>query len=121
MPIRGIDKIERAHLETLLRALDATSRALRRDSCGAWTIKGKRGYIYADGSGFLIVVSPGDSIRRWANTKGKLAFCRVAQDGDHEGCLHLDHLPMPAEADLIRHALRIKRKRHYTTRVTLVG
>lgn len=111
---------ERSHLKTLLIILDATARVLWRDSCGEWAIKGKRGHIYADGSGFLIVVT-GDSIRCWAHTKGKLAFCRVTQDGDDEGCLHLDHLPTPAEADLIRDTLRIKRKRHYATRVTLAG
>jgi hypothetical protein len=105
---------ERAHIERLLTALDATARALKRDGCRDWAIKGKRGRIYADGSGFLIVVSTGNSIRLWANTKRKLGFCRVTQDGDDEGCLHLDHLPTPAEADLIRHALRIKRKRHHT-------
>jgi hypothetical protein len=107
-------KYERAHLETLLTALNATPRALRRDSCGDWAIKGKRGHIYPDGSGFLIVVNTADSIRLWANTKGKLAFCRVTHDGDDEGCLHLDHLPTPAEAGLIRGALRIKRKRQHT-------
>ena len=105
---------ERTHLETLLTALDATPCALQRDGCGDWAIEGKRGYIYANGSGFLIVITTGDSIRRWANAKGKLAFCRVTQDGDDEGCLHLDHLPTPPEAELIRDALRIKRKRHYT-------
>jgi len=107
-------KYERAHLETLLTALGATGRALRRDSCGDWAIEGKRGHIYADGSGFLIVVCTGGFIRLWANTKRKLDFCRVTQDGDDEGCLHLDHLPTPKEADLIRRALRIKRKRRYT-------
>jgi hypothetical protein len=112
---------ERAHLEILLTALDATPRALRRDGCGDWAIEGKCGYIYADGSGFLIVIITGDSIRRWANAKGKLTFCRVTQDGDDEGCLHLDHLPMPPEAELIREALRIKCKHHYATRVTSAG
>jgi hypothetical protein len=58
---------ERARLERLLIALDATARALWRDGCGDWAIKGKRGRIYADGSGFLIVVSTGDSIRLWAD------------------------------------------------------
>jgi hypothetical protein len=105
---------ERAHLETLLTKLDATPRALRRDSCGDCAIKGKRGHIYADGSGFLIVITTGNSIRRWPNTKRKLALCRVTQDGDNEGCLHLDQLPTAAEADLIRDALKIKRKRAYT-------
>lgn len=105
---------ERAHLERLLTALDVTHRAIWRDGCGDWAIKGKRGRIYADGGGFLVVVSAGAFLRGWANIKGKLPFCRVTQDGDAEGCLHLDHLPVPAEADLIRHALRIKRKRHHT-------
>jgi hypothetical protein len=106
-------KYERAHLETLLTALSATRRAFWRDTCGDWAIWGKRGHIYADGSGFLLFVSPGFK-RGWSNTKRKLDFCRVTQDGDDEGCLHLDHLPTPKEAELIRHALRIKRKRHYT-------
>jgi hypothetical protein len=107
-------KYERAHLETLLTALGATGRALRRDSCGDWAIEGKRGHIYADGSGFLIVVCTGGFIRLWANTKRKLDFCRVTQDGDDEGCLHLDHLPTPKEVDLICDAVGIKRKRRYT-------
>ena len=106
-------KYERAHLETLLTALSATRRAFWRDTCGDWAIWGKRGHIYADGSGFLLFVSPGFK-RGWSNTKRKLDFCRVTQDGDDEGCLHLDHLPTPKEAELIRHALRIKRKRQLT-------
>jgi hypothetical protein len=105
---------ERAHLESLLTVLDATHGALRRDSCGDWAIMGKRGLIYADGSGFLILVCTGDSIRRWTNIKARLAFCRVTQDGDDEGCLRLDRLLTTAGADLIRDALRIKRKRHHT-------
>jgi hypothetical protein len=107
-------RLERAHLKTLLTALGATRRALWRDTCGDRAIKGKRGLIYADGSGLLIVVCTGGSIRRWANIKRKLGFCRVTQDGDQEGCLHLDHLPTPKEADLILRALGIKHKRRYT-------
>jgi len=107
-------KYERARLEALLATLDATRRAFWRDTCGDWAIWGKRGHIYADGSGFLIVVCTEGSIRRWTNTKRKLDFCRVTQDGDDEGCLHLDHLPTPKEADLICDALGIKRKRRYT-------
>jgi hypothetical protein len=34
------------------------------------------------------------------------------QDGDDEGCLHLDRLPTEAEAKLIREALGIRRRRH---------
>ena len=116
VPINRVasDGHERVHLETLLTALDARPRALRRDGCGDWAIKGRRGCICADGDGFLIVVCAGDSARRWANTKTKLSFCRMTQDGDDEGCLHLDRLPTPKEADMIRDPLKIKRKRHYT-------
>jgi hypothetical protein len=103
---------DREHLETLLEALDASPLALRRDACGDYAISGKSGHIYADGSGFLLCVSTGESARRWNNVKGRLAFCRLTQDGDDEGCLHLDRLPNPAEADLIREALGIRKRRH---------
>jgi hypothetical protein len=43
---------ERAHLEALLNAIDATPRALRRDACGDWHIGGKHGHILADGKGY---------------------------------------------------------------------
>ena len=103
---------DREHLETLLEALDASSLALRRDACGDYAINGKSGHIYADGSGFLLCVSTGESARRWTNVKGRLAFCRLTQDGDDEGCLHLDRLPTAVEADLIREALGIRKRRH---------
>jgi hypothetical protein len=38
-------------------------------------------------------------------------FCRITQDGDDEGTLHLDRLPVRHEADLIREAIGIRRKR----------
>ena len=103
---------DRAHLETFLTALDATSRALRRDECGDCVITGKLGHIFADGSGFLIYISTAESPRRWGNVKGRLDFCRLAQDGDDDGCLHLGRLPTPAEAALIRVALGIRKRRH---------
>lgn len=43
---------ERSKLETLLNALDASPRALRKDACGDWTIRGKAGQIFADGDGW---------------------------------------------------------------------
>jgi hypothetical protein len=105
---------ERSKLETLLNALDASPRALRKDGCGDWTIRGKTGQIFADGDGWLIVVETDESSRRWTFIKRRLSFCRITQDGDDEGCLHLDRLPTRAEADLIREAINVKRKRHYT-------
>jgi hypothetical protein len=37
--------------------------------------------------------------RRWTSIKLSLAFCKVMQDGDDEGCLHLDRPPTDAEAE----------------------
>ena len=36
----------------------------------------------------------------------------MTQAGDDEGCLHLDRLPTPTEADVIREALGIRRRKH---------
>jgi hypothetical protein len=44
--------------------------------------------------------------------KRRLAFCRVTQDGDWEGCLQLDRLPTAEEARVIMDVLRIRRRRH---------
>jgi hypothetical protein len=105
-------------LETLLAALDASPIALRheryRDSNerGDWVIIGKSGHIYADGSGYLLYVATDESPRRWTGIKRRLAFCRLTQDGDDEGCLRLDRQPTPAEAGLIRQAIGIKRRVH---------
>jgi hypothetical protein len=102
----------------LLDALDASQLALRRAVCRGWAddlaIHGRLGHIYADGTGYLLCVAPGGSTtRRWTNVKRRLGFCRLMQDGDDEGCLRLDRLPTPVEAEAIRDVLGIQRKRHY--------
>ena len=110
----------REHLETMLEALDASPGALRRPACRGWTgdyqITGRLGHILADGDGCLLHIHTGDTDkptpRRWNNVKGRLAFCRLMQDGDDEGILRLDRLPTAAEADLIREALGIRKRRH---------
>ena len=99
-------------MDELLKALDASPLALRRDACGDYRINGKSGHIYADGTGYLLCVMTDEFKGRWTNVKKRLAFCQLTQDGDDEGCLHLDRLPTLAEADLIREALGIRRKRH---------
>lgn len=87
---------DRTRLAALVRALDFI---------------GKSGHVYRDGDGFLLYVEAG-SPRRWSNIKSRLAFCRINQDGDDEGCLHLDRLPTPDEAELIRDALGIRKRRN---------
>ena len=54
----------------------------------------------ADGTDFLLCVNAKDerdqSPRRWTNIKRRLAFCRITQDGDDEGCCALiGYLPRP--------------------------
>ena len=113
---------KREGLQILLAALDASAVALRRDlhrdGKGDYSIQGKCGHIYLDGEGFLLCVTAKDerdqSPRRWTSTKRRLAFCRITQDGDEEGCLHLDRPPTPAQAGLIRQALGIRKRRTLT-------
>jgi len=75
-------------------------------------LPGRAGHIFADGKADLIVVMTGESVRRWKNVKKRLAFRRISQDGDDEGCLHLDRLPTAHEADLIRGANVICDRKH---------
>ena len=108
---------ERDHLETMVTALDASPTCFKRPICqgwlGDWQITGKLGHVLADGDGFLLYVSTEKSPRRWTNVKAGLTkFCTLTQDGHDEGCLHLDRLPRPHEAALIREALGIRKRRH---------
>ena len=112
MPHLSAMSEDREHLEILLQVLDASPLALRRDACGDYAINGKSGHIYADGSGFLLCVSTNELARLWGFVKKRLAFCRLTQDGDDEGCLHLDRLPTAAEAEAIRDDLGIRKRRH---------
>jgi hypothetical protein len=110
---------DRERLETLRVALGASSLALRyrQTRCaerGDLGLLGKYGHIYIDGAGFLLCAWGIDerifTARRWSAIKKRLAFCRLTQDGDCEGCLHLDHLPTKREAAAIRAALGIKKR-----------
>jgi hypothetical protein len=102
---------DQTRLEALVAAIDASPRALRRDQCGDYMIAGKLGHIFADGQGFLLYVSTRESPRRWTMVKRRLPFCHLNQDGDAEGCLRLDRLPRPEEAESIREALAIRKRR----------
>jgi hypothetical protein len=60
---------DRASLQSLLAALDATELALRRDECKAWRINGSRGHIYTWGRAAAIAsmrpaVRPGTGRRQ---------------------------------------------------------
>ena len=108
---------DQTRLEALVTAIDTSPRALRRDQCGDYMVAGKLGHILADGQGFLLYVSTHESPRRWTLVKRRLAFCHLNQDGDDEGCLRLDRLPRPEEAELIREALAIRKRRRVSPEV----
>jgi hypothetical protein len=66
---------DRAWQETMLKALGAWARALRRDECGGWRITGKHGSIHTWGDGKTwVLYSRGRSARRWSATKVRLSF-----------------------------------------------
>jgi hypothetical protein len=97
---------------SLLAALDVSKRLLRRDECGAWRIRGRKGHIYTWGpSGGWLVYCDAGTARKWAAIKRRLSFCKVTQDGDTEGCLRLLRSPTPEQAAAIREALGLRRKR----------
>ena len=106
---------DREQQRSLLTALNAWDRALRRDECGAWCITGKRGRIYtwADNKTWVLWVAC-RSEKHWAHTKRRLAFCSVTQDGDSEGCLRLHALPTAEQAEVIRDVLGIQKRREDT-------
>jgi hypothetical protein len=57
------------------------------------------------------------SPRHWTATKARLAFCKVTQDGEEEGCLRLFHLPTLDQAEAIRDALGIQKRREVSVEV----
>jgi len=106
----GIDAAADRQLhQAFLVVVGASPRALRRDECGAWRIRGERPYLHlGDGNTFVVYVSCG-SARAWSAIKKKLAFCSVTQDGNDEGCLRLLELPTTEQAVTIRKALGIRK------------
>jgi hypothetical protein len=108
------DDADRAQQKALLVALIAWPRALRRDECGAWYIRGKRGSIYTWGDGvtWVLYVSC-RSERHWAATKQRLGFCELILDGSGEGCLRLHRLPTSEQAAVIRDVLGIRKRMEF--------
>jgi hypothetical protein len=102
---------DRDQQKTLLAALGAWDRALRREECSAWRINGSHGHIYTWGDGKSWVLYVGcRSARHWTATKKNLGFCEVTQDCDDEGCMRLHELPTAEQAVAIREALGIRKR-----------
>jgi hypothetical protein len=102
---------DRRQQKTLLAALDAWDRALRRDECGAWTVCGTWGTIHTwgDGKSWVLFVACRSALH-WTYTKRRLSFCTVTQDCDDEGVLRLHRLPTPHEAEAIRDILGVRKR-----------
>jgi hypothetical protein len=107
-------------LRTLADALNASVTAIRRDQYsdqgsddGDYGLFGKTGHIYVDGSGFWLYAQCADAPRRWTNIKRALGvFCRLVNDGDDEGAFRLERAPTSSEAEAIRDALGIRKRRN---------
>lgn len=107
-----MDLQARDQMLALLSALNAQDRALRRDGCGDWRIRGTSGHVYTwgDGKTWLLFLAC-RSARAWTAAKVRLGFCEVTQDGEEEGCFRLHDLPVPDQAVAIRTALGIRKRR----------
>ena len=110
---------DKAQLAELLDALNASPSTLRRDEGGLWILRGRPGcYVstWGDGAGWQLVVTPEQEISalQWTWFKKRLAFCEVTQDGDSEGCFRLHRLPTPAEAEIVREILGIRKRVEYS-------
>ena len=87
---------DKERLRQLREALHGAFRSLGHDKCGDWCLLGSHGHIYRDGSGWLLYVRCRSGMH-W-----------LTQDGDDEGCLHLDRLSSAAEADEIRQVIGLR-------------
>jgi hypothetical protein len=93
---------DRDRLEELRVALNGALNALKRDECGDFALRGRRGHIHAVDGRFYIFVAAG-SPKAWTYAKkALLPLCSISQDGDEEGILILDRMPTIEEAETIR-------------------
>src|SRR5262249_41773734 len=110
---QGLNIDDREQLIKLTTALKVSLTQLTRDECGDWQIKGLRGHIHVHGDGYLLVARA-RTARMWASIKERPRFCRVTQDGDDQGCMHLNRLPNKEEAATVRACLKLRKRRGYS-------
>jgi hypothetical protein len=102
---------DRADLAVLLGAVNGANAALKRDQHGDPVIAGSRGTIRSCNGSFSIHVAC-RSRRRWHFVKQAMAnFCTIAQDGDDEGVLQLNRLPVGEEAARLRDVIGLRQHR----------
>jgi len=106
---------DKALLAELLAALNGWPSALRRDDARLWVLRGRPGLQRLNmgrRKKLALVVMPVEiiSVRQWTAHKKRLSFCELTQDDDQEGCFRLHRLPTPAEAEVIRDIIGIRKR-----------
>lgn len=109
-PNRENDKIL---LEKLSEHLSTSEDRIRLDDCGDWNIFGRRGHIFTDSKLWYVFVAE-TTKRKWSAIKAKLKFMEVSQDGDDEGILKLERMPLQEEAEAIREVLGLNKRPELT-------
>jgi hypothetical protein len=99
---------DRELLLALTESLSVSQGRLHRDPCGDWVIVGTRGHILTDGINAYAYL-PFETARRWERVKRLLDFMAVVQDGDTEGVLRFDGMPTPAQAEVLRQVLGLRK------------
>jgi hypothetical protein len=90
-----------------LKEVLVISNKVVKDECGDLSIFGKEGKIYTDEDHWYLFQTG----RNWNEWKKKLNFMEVWQDGDAEGVLRLNRLPLEKEVLKIRKAVGLGKKR----------
>ena len=85
------------------------SARVQRDNCGDPVINGHNGHIYCDGDGFLVFLSFTNRPLRWTSAKKRLSPFVIRQDGDDEGCIHIDD-PQRVSSRVIRSIIGLRKK-----------
>lgn len=100
-------------LEKLSEHLSTSEDRIRLDDCGDWNIFGRRGHIFTDSKLWYIFVAE-TTKRKWSAIKAKLKFMEVSQDGDDEGIMKLERMPLQEEAEAIREVLGLNKRPELT-------
>lgn len=103
---------DKSLLETCAKALGISTRRLRRNSCGQWSIPGKHSHLESfDHKSYSLYVALSSS-RRWGAVKRRAQSLgwTLMQDGDDEGCFRLK-LPTAEAAPYVRQLLGVRKSR----------
>lgn len=109
---------DKAQVHAILVALDAAHTQYGKDECGAWAVRGKKGYAAASGdpgrAKWLLYCQPRTK-GKWNNIRRALtSIGNCTQNGDDEGIFVFDRLPTPDEATYIRKVVGFRKRQPAT-------